>query len=268
METKTTKRTDLFLIDPRNIVVAPGFNVRIDFELEELKEQIKDKGVLNPITVIPIKDENGQERYQLVDGERRYRATMMAIEEGADIQYIKALKAARDASLEELYIQQMMRNEGKRFTEYECAVMYRRFQEEFGYTQAQIAQKFHKSAAAVCQCLSILNFPEYIQGKIAAGQMSVSAAKEIVANFETEDQQVEVARQVMDTIQKGGGKTVTCKQINQQLQEVKEAKAVSVALRKVLAFLGDKTTIDLGALAENLERTGSLNAAIQNLQTI
>ena len=51
-----TKRTDLFLIDPRNIVVVEGFNVRREFDLEELKEQIKDKGVLNPVTVIPLSE--------------------------------------------------------------------------------------------------------------------------------------------------------------------------------------------------------------------
>lgn len=44
MEVNATKRTDLFLIDPRNIVVMEGFNVRRDFDLEELKEQITDKG--------------------------------------------------------------------------------------------------------------------------------------------------------------------------------------------------------------------------------
>lgn len=75
METNATKRTDIFLIDPRNIVVMEGFNVRIDFDLEELKEQIKVAGELNPITVIPFKDEEGNEKYKLVDGERRYRAT-------------------------------------------------------------------------------------------------------------------------------------------------------------------------------------------------
>lgn len=69
METNTTKRTDLFKVDPRNIVVMEGFNVRIDFDLDELKEQIKAAGVLNPITVIPFKDEDGNEKYQLVDGE-------------------------------------------------------------------------------------------------------------------------------------------------------------------------------------------------------
>lgn len=40
-ESNATKRKDLFLIDPRNIVVEDGFNVRIDFDLDELKEQIK-----------------------------------------------------------------------------------------------------------------------------------------------------------------------------------------------------------------------------------
>lgn len=69
METNATKRTDIFLIDPRNIVVVENFNVRRDFDLEELKEQIKSKGVLNPVTVIPFK-EDGVERYKLVDGER------------------------------------------------------------------------------------------------------------------------------------------------------------------------------------------------------
>ena len=79
METNKTKNTDLFLIDPRNIVVVDGFNVRRDFDLDELKEQIKAKGVLNPLTVIAFKDDEGNEKYKLVDGERRYRATMLAI---------------------------------------------------------------------------------------------------------------------------------------------------------------------------------------------
>ena len=66
-----TKRTDIYNIDPRNVVVMDGFNVRRDFDLDELKEQIKSKGVLNPISVIPYKDKDGNEKYKLVDGERR-----------------------------------------------------------------------------------------------------------------------------------------------------------------------------------------------------
>ncbi len=75
METNSTKRKDIFLIDPRNIDVMEGFTVRRDFDLDDLKEQIKSKGVLNPITVIAYKSEEGKERYKLVDGERRYHSS-------------------------------------------------------------------------------------------------------------------------------------------------------------------------------------------------
>lgn len=119
MELNQTKRTDIYNIDPRNVVVVDGFNARRNFELDELKEQIKAKGVLNPITVVPFKDDEGNEKYRLVDGERRLRATLAAIDEGADIKRIKALFLPRNTNEEDLLIEQMMRNEGKNFTEYE-----------------------------------------------------------------------------------------------------------------------------------------------------
>lgn len=113
----------------------------MDFDLDELKEQIKAKGVLNPVTVIPFK-EDGIEKYKLVDGERRYRATMQAIKGVPTYNISKLLRLPGMLHWEDLYIEQMMRNEGKRFTEYECAIMFRRFKEEFGYSQVEIADKF------------------------------------------------------------------------------------------------------------------------------
>lgn len=104
METNITKRTDIYNIDPRNVVVVNNFNVRRDFAIDELKEQIKAQGVLNPITVIPFKDEDGNEKYRLVDGERRLRATLAAISEGADIKRVKALFLPRNTKEEDLLI--------------------------------------------------------------------------------------------------------------------------------------------------------------------
>ncbi len=262
MEANATKRTDIFLIDPRNIVVVENFNVRRDFDLDELKEQIKAKGVLNPVTVIPFK-EDGVERYKLVDGERRYRATMLAIEEGADIQYIKALKAPKDSSLEDLYIEQMMRNEGKRFTEYECAIMFRRFKEEFGYSQIDIADKFKKSPAFISKCLSLLDLPPYIQEKIVNGELSVKAAKEIAANYGSEKEQVKAAKSAVKTAQEQGKTTATNKEVLNSLRDAKEAKAVAEALRKVWAYLDGDVVVDVDKLATILEKTESLSQAIK-----
>lgn len=263
METNKTKNTDLFLIDPRNIVVVDGFNVRRDFDLDELKEQIKAKGVLNPLTVIAFKDDEGNEKYKLVDGERRYRATMLAISEGADIPYVRAMKARKDASTEELYIQQMMRNEGKKFTEYECAIMFRRFKEEFGYSQVEIADKFKKSPAFISKCLSLLDLPPYIQERIMKGELSVKAAKEIAANYGSEKEQVKAAKSAVDNAKENGRVTATNKEVLNSLKDSKEAKAIAEALRKVWAYLDGEVIVDVDKLARLLDKTESLSQAMR-----
>lgn len=263
METNATKRTDIFHIDPRNIVVVEGFNVRIDFDLNELKEQIKAAGVLNHITVIPFKDEDGVERYKLVDGERRYRATMLAIEEGADIPYIKALKAPKDSTPEQLYIEQMMRNEGKRFTEYECAIMFRRFKEEFHYTQVEIADKFKKSPAFVSKCLSLLDLPQYLQDQIIAGTLSVKAAREIANSYETPNAQVKAAKKAVSEAQEQGKATATNKEVGGSLKEQREAKMVSDALKKVWAYMDGEKMVDIDQVARLLDQKGSLRKAMR-----
>jgi stage 0 sporulation protein J len=268
MGTNKTKNTDLFLIDPRNIVVVDGFNVRRDFDLDELKEQIKAKGVLNPLTVIAFKDDEGNEKYKLVDGERRYRATMLAISEGADIPYVRAMKARKDASTEELYIQQMMRNEGKKFTEYECAIMFRRFKEEFGYSQVEIAEKFKKSPAFVSKCLSLMDLPIEIQERIINKQISASAAKDIVANYDTEEEQVNATRKAVELAEKQGKRTVTNKEINAVQKEAKEAKEIAQALRKVWAYLDGGVMVDVDKLAILLDKTESLSNAMKQYKKL
>lgn len=262
METNITKRTDLFWIDPRNIDIVDGFNVRREFDLDELKEQIKAEGVLNPITVIAYKVD-GVERYKLVDGERRLRATLLAISEGAEIPYIKALKAPKDATPEELCIQQMMRNEGKKFTEYECAIMFKRFKEEFGYSQVQIAEKFKKSPAFISKCLSLLDLPREIQDKIVNGELSVSAAKEIVGSYETEGEQVKAARSAVKSAKEDGRLQATNKEVLRSLKEANEAKEIAQALRNVWAYMDDEKLVDIELLAKLLDRHGSLVRAVR-----
>lgn len=262
MEVNATKRTDLFLIDPRNIVVMEGFNVRRDFDLEELKEQIKANGVLNPVTVIPYK-EDGVEKYKLVDGERRYRATMLAISEGANIPFIKALKAPKGATTEQLYIEQMMRNEGKRFSELECAIMFRRFKEEFGYSQVEIAEKFKKSPAFISKCLSLLDLPQYLQDKIATGELSAMAAREISNSYTHESDQVRAAKTALRTAKANGRATATNKEVQNSLKEAKQAKAIADALRNVWAYLDGEKMIDVDKLITLLDSTNSLHSAMK-----
>lgn len=265
-----TKRTDIYQVDPRNVVVVENFNVRRDFDIEELKEQIKAKGVLNPITVIPFKDENGVEKYRLVDGERRLRATLAAIEDGAEIARIKAIYLNRATKEEDLLIEQMMRNEGKNFTEYECAIMFLRFKENFGYTQAEIASKFKKSTAFVSRCLSLMELAPEIQEKLGNNEISVKAVRDIVANVgEDENKQVEAVNTAVESAKQRGEKTATNRDVDADVKVRKDAQKVKKVLQNVWATMeaagSEVDYIKLPDLIAALEETGNIEEAIINV---
>jgi len=265
-----TKRTDIYQVDPRNVVVVENFNVRRDFDIEELKEQIKAKGVLNPITVIPFKDENGVEKYRLVDGERRLRATLAAIEDGAEIARIKAIYLNRATKEEDLLIEQMMRNEGKNFTEYECAIMFLRFKENFGYTQAEIASKFKKSTAFVSRCLSLMELAPEIQEKLGNNEISVKAVRDIVANVgEDENKQVEAVNTAVESAKQRGEKTATNRDVDADVKVRKDAQKVKKVLQNVWATMeaagSEVDYIKLPDLIAALEEKGNIEEAIKNV---
>ena len=177
-ETNKTKRTDIFSIDPRNIIVPQGFNSRVNFgNIEELAEQIKTAGMLNPITVQAVKMEDGTEKYNLVDGERRYRAIMLLIDKGEkikdkEIDYVSAIKVPATLSKTELYVQQAMRNEGKNFNEYEWAVLARKLRDECGITNmSEIARMLGKNNGQVVYWFQILELPEKYQALVRDGKL-------------------------------------------------------------------------------------------------
>ena len=256
-EINATKRTDIYQIDPRNVDVVAGFNVRREFAIDELKEQIKLNGVLNPITVIPTKAADGTERYRLVDGERRLRATLAAIEEGADIRRIKAIFLPRNTSEEEQLVQQMMRNEGKNFTEYECAIMFHRFKDAFGYSQTEIAARFGKSTTFVSRCLSLMELAPEIQQKLESGEISTNAVREIVGqNKENEAAQVEAVNAAVSQAKASGKRTADNIDVPAHVKLLKAIKKANLAFKQAVALrneLGDDIVLDVVCCRASIE---------------
>lgn len=256
-EINATKRTDIYQIDPRNVDVVAGFNVRREFAIDELKEQIKLNGVLNPITVIPTKAADGTERYRLVDGERRLRATLAAVEEGADIRRIKAIFLPRNTSEEEQLVQQMMRNEGKNFTEYECAIMFNRFKDAFGYSQTEIAAKFGKSTTFVSRCLSLMELAPEIQQKLESGEISTNAVREIVGqNKENEAAQVEAVNAAVSQAKASGKRTADNNDVPAHVKLLKAIKKANLAFKQAVALrneLGDDIVLDVVCCRASIE---------------
>lgn len=238
-ELNATKRTDIYQIDPRNIVVVEGFNARKNFDLDELKEQIRKVGVLNPITVIPFKDkETGAEKYRLVDGERRYRAVMALLAEGEDIKRIKAMYLPKGTKEEDLLIQQLLKNTGKQFSEIEMAKLFNRFKEQWGYTQTEIADKFCKKTSFVSRCMALLDFPADIIAMMERGEISADTARQIVSqNKDDEDAQVEAADKAVKTAKAKGKKTATTKDIPVNVQAANLIAKIRKDLKKYAALM-------------------------------
>ena len=238
-EINATKRTDIYQIDPRNIVVVEGFNARKNFDLDELKEQIRKVGVLNPITVIPFKDkETGAEKYRLVDGERRYRAVMALLAEGEDIKRIKAMYLPKGTKEEDLLIQQLLKNTGKQFSEIEMAKLFNRFKEQWGYTQTEIADKFCKKTSFVSRCMALLDLPAEIIEMMERGEISADTARQIANRHKDDvDAQVEDAEKAVNTAKAKGKKTATTKDIPVNVQAANLIAKIRKDLKKYAGLM-------------------------------
>ena len=169
------KRRDVFEIDPRKIDVQDGWNPRTDFSGEaELKLSIIENGVIEPITVKAI-----GERVVLVDGERRLRATLLAIKEGHEIASVPAMLSRRGISDIEAMFTAIIKNDGKPLSPVEEADAFRRLA-AWGVTQADIAKRIGRSQPYVSGRLVLVDAAPEVRKAVSEKKIKVKAAKQII----------------------------------------------------------------------------------------
>ena len=244
METNKTTKTDIYKIDPRNIVVEDGFNSREDFgDIDTLAKQIEENGILNPISVVPFKDESGNEKYRLIDGERRYRAVMSLLDRGVTIDRIPALFQPKSADQKALLVQQIIRNEGKGFNEMELAIAYKKLLDE-GMTKEEIAEKIAGGKhSKVNYCLGHLNRDERIQKLIADGKVSGVLVRQIYSAHGKDEKDgavkelLELAERVEGKIETDGNSKKARATKKDLLSNDVQLRQDSTAIRKGITLL-------------------------------
>ena len=126
--------------------------------------------MLQPLVVRPV----GDDRYELIAGERRLRAAKLA---GLKTVPVSVRTASAQASLEIALIENVQRED---INPIECAQAYRMLAEEFGLNQDQVASKVGKSRAAVSNTLRLLKLPEDVQTAIREGRMTEGHARALL----------------------------------------------------------------------------------------
>jgi ParB family chromosome partitioning protein len=138
--------------------------------LAELTASILAIGVLQPILVRP----EGSDRYQLIAGERRWRAASRA-----GLQMIPAIVRVTDdvSSVEQALVENLHRQD---LTPLEEAAAYQQLLEDFNMTHEQVASKVGKSRSAITNALRLLGLPPSIQSLLADGRLSAGHAKALL----------------------------------------------------------------------------------------
>lgn len=183
VETLKTKKNDLLLIDPRNIVEEEGFNVRADMgDLDSLADSIISVGQLEPISVMKIR---GEEKFALTDGHRRMAAIRLAIEKGHPIPYVRAIVSS--GNLEDRIFAMVITGIGKKpLNSVEEAEAYKRLK-AYGYEVKDIAKRVGKSLPHIYNLLKIADLPQEIKKRIINDEISGNTVLQIFKDSKTAD---------------------------------------------------------------------------------
>ena len=194
---------------PVDMIEPNPFQPRMNFDkeaLEELSDSIRTLGLIQPITV--RKKEEG--RYQIISGERRFRACRLA---GMDM--IPAyIREANDQGMLEMAIVENIQREN--LDPIETAMSYQRLIDECNLTQEQMAFRVGKKRASVTNFLRLLKLPAKVQHDLKVGLLSVGHAKVLLG---VEDTNVQEA--LCDLVIKDG---LSVRQLEDKIKKMNQPK--------------------------------------------
>jgi len=180
-------------------------------DLEELAQSIKENGVIQPLIVTLSSDDN---RYELVAGERRLRASKIA---GLSHVPVVVIDVDDENSLLELaLIENIQRTD---LNPIEEADAYRKLIEKFGYTQEETAKRVGKQRSTITNLLRLLKLPESIQNDISTGFLTEGHGRALIRLLEEPTKLLEVR----DEIVKNG---LSVRQVEKIIKKISSNKPV------------------------------------------
>ncbi len=172
-----------------DLIETNPFQPRTEFDetaLRELAQSIKEQGVIQPVTIRKL----GYNKYQLISGERRLRASKMA-----GLKTIPVfIRVANDEQMLELALIENIHREN--LNAIEVAISYQRLIDECNMTQEEVSEKVGKSRSAVANFLRLLKLPAEVQIAIRDGHISMGHARALI-NINDKEEQLRLLQQII-----------------------------------------------------------------------
>ena len=173
-----------------NQIEANPFQPRQEFDdeaLGELAQSIREQGIIQPVTVRKL----GYNRYQLISGERRLRASKLA-----GLSKIPAfIRIANDEQMLELALIENIHREN--LNAIEVAISYQRLLDECNLTQEQLSEKVGKSRSSITNFLRLLKLPAEVQIALRDGHISMAHARALI-NIDDKEAQLRLLQQIIE----------------------------------------------------------------------
>lgn len=179
-------RKKIMEIDPEKIMINPMQPRKrfADFDMEELKESIRQYGIIQPLIV-----SRAGADFELIAGERRLRAA-----KALEMKIVPAI--IRDASQQEKLEVALVENiQRASLNPVETAIAYKKLIDEFNLTQEEVAKRLSKSRSTVANALRLLELPEEIQLALIDGRLTEGHAK-VLAGLDNETKQTTLFRKI------------------------------------------------------------------------
>ncbi len=249
------KSDEQILFIELDLIKANPYQPRKEFdnsELNDLAESIKQKGIIQAITVRKIDDGS----YELISGERRLRASKLA-----GLEKIPAFVldvSSKEDLLEIALIENIQRSD---LNSLEVAEGYKRLIDECSLKQEEIAAKVGKSRSAVANTLRLLTLPEEIKLSIKRGEISEGHARSILAMDNDVDKLLLWKRITSESLSVRKAEELTKKKKNKQDKREKKIYEITDQNKAAIKFLEEKFMEHFGTrvrLSPSSPTTGSI----------
>jgi len=242
-EVATQDEVDINLISPNPRQPRKNFD---EEALNELIASIKEIGILQP----PVVRQTINGRYELIMGERRYRAA-----KAAGLKKIPVI--IRQTSDNELLREALIENiHRSQLNAIEEAAAYSQLLNDFACTHDELAQKLGRSRPLISNTIRLLNLPVSVQSKVAAGTISAGHARALLGLNETHSIENLAKRIIADGLSVRAVEEIISKAAPKERKKLKSTKSSIVEFNEIAERIGD--ALDTRVSIQGSVRSGSI----------